>query len=177
MKKQARKTKHEATLEMLAPPPRGTAAWLGQVRYGKQRLITLSLADGTLLACALATDYSAATLRRAWQQRFKSIIIQTGKAPRAPKHCRVAPIGTAFQRAVWLAVSFIPSGCVAAYSDIALAIGRPRATRAVGNAVGKNPLAPLVPCHRVIAANGQIGGYTGKLTTKRRLLQAEGTVL
>lgn len=177
MKKQARKSTVQPSIQLMPPPTRGSQAWLGQAKLGKQKLITLSMADGTLLACALASDYSADTLLRGWRQRFKVLSIVTTKPPRAPNLQRAAPLGTPFQRAVWIAVSFIPMGCVAAYSDIAAAIGRPRAGRAVGNAVGKNPLAPLVPCHRVIAANGTIGGYTGKLSTKRALLRHEGTAL
>jgi O-6-methylguanine DNA methyltransferase len=83
---------------------------------------------------------------------------------------------TNFQKSVWLALLQIPRGTVVTYADIARQIGRPRAVRAVGTAVGANPLAPAVPCHRVIRSDGKIGKYSGMGGTegKRRLLRAEG---
>lgn len=67
--------------------------------------------------------------------------------------------GTAFQHSVWEALLRIPLGSVICYSALAAAVGRPRACRAVGAAVGANPVVPLVPCHRVVAAGGKLGGY------------------
>ena len=83
---------------------------------------------------------------------------------------------TPFQRAVLLACSRIPKGQTRTYSQIARAIGKPKAARAVGNALAKNPFAPLIPCHRVVKSDGSPGGYSGKggVKTKRRLLAAEG---
>ena len=81
--------------------------------------------------------------------------------------------GSAFEQEVWLALSAIPFGEVATYGDIASAVGRPLAYRAVGNANGKNPWPVVVPCHRVVAAHG-LGGYGGGLDVKRFLLQLEG---
>lgn len=81
--------------------------------------------------------------------------------------------GTDFQKSVWRAISLIPYGEVASYSDIARMIGRPRAHRAVANACGANQLPILIPCHRVVAANG-IGGYSSGLAIKRWLLNHEG---
>ncbi|MDQ6717228.1 MAG: methylated-DNA--[protein]-cysteine S-methyltransferase [Gemmatimonadota bacterium] len=85
--------------------------------------------------------------------------------------------GTEFQRSVWSELRRIPSGATRSYADIAKAIGKPNATRAVANACGANPLPVLVPCHRVIAKDGTIGGYTGGLKIKRALLDAEGVRL
>ena len=82
--------------------------------------------------------------------------------------------GTPFQKAVWQALREIPLGQTRSYGDIARAIGRPLATRAVGGACGANPIPLLVPCHRVLAANGKIGGFSGGLDWKRRLLASEG---
>ena len=82
--------------------------------------------------------------------------------------------GTAFQEAVWRELRKIPLGETRSYSDIACAIGDPRATRAVGTANGSNPVAVLVPCHRVIRSDGTLGGYAGGLDRKRKLLKAEG---
>jgi len=81
---------------------------------------------------------------------------------------------TPFQRRVLEATASIPFGDVASYSEIAEQIGQPKARRAVGGALGKNPVAIVVPCHRVIAANGRIGGYTGGLDIKRELMRIEG---
>lgn len=80
--------------------------------------------------------------------------------------------GTQFQQAVWRALLDIPRGETRTYGQIAEQIGRPRAMRAVGQAVGANPLAVVVPCHRVVAANG-LGGFGGGLALKKKLLQLE----
>jgi O-6-methylguanine DNA methyltransferase len=82
---------------------------------------------------------------------------------------------TKFQQAVLLACSSIPAGKTKTYSQLATSIGRPRAARAVGNALAINPFAPLIPCHRVIRSDGKLGGYSGKggAKTKRRLLERE----
>jgi O-6-methylguanine DNA methyltransferase len=84
--------------------------------------------------------------------------------------------GTPFQQAVWHALLQIPRGRVTSYGEIARYLGRPGAVRAVGTAVGKNPFAPDVPCHRVVPADGRIGHYSGGegVATKIRLLEAEG---
>lgn len=82
--------------------------------------------------------------------------------------------GTPFQHQVWEALCRIPRGAVRSYSGVASDIGNPRAMRAVGLANGRNPLPIVVPCHRVIAASHQLGGYTGGLDRKRALLALEG---
>ena len=82
--------------------------------------------------------------------------------------------GTEFQRAVWRAVAEIPYGRVSTYKEIAARVGRPRAYRAVGNAVGRNRLMIVVPCHRVVRADGRIGGFGGGVEVKRYLLRLEG---
>jgi methylated-DNA-[protein]-cysteine S-methyltransferase len=83
-------------------------------------------------------------------------------------------VGTPFQRAVWSALRDIPVGATVSYRDIADAVGRPSASRAVGNAVGSNPVAVVVPCHRVITTAGGLGGFGGGLDRKRWLLAHEG---
>ena len=85
----------------------------------------------------------------------------------------LAPRGTSFQLSVWEALLEIPYGSTATYSELAAAIGRPSACRAVGAANGRNPLAVIVPCHRVIGAGGALTGYGGGLERKRRLLALE----
>jgi methylated-DNA-[protein]-cysteine S-methyltransferase len=81
---------------------------------------------------------------------------------------------TDFQQAVWQAARLIPYGVTQSYQWIAVQIGRPGAARAVGNALGKNPLPVIVPCHRVIASDGGIGGFTGGISVKRLILRLEG---
>jgi methylated-DNA-[protein]-cysteine S-methyltransferase len=82
--------------------------------------------------------------------------------------------GTDFQRRVLRATRRIPFGEAARYADIAREIDRPKAQRAVGNALGSNPVPIVIPCHRVIASGGGIGGYTGGLDIKRTLMRIEG---
>ena len=88
-------------------------------------------------------------------------------------------VGTEFQLKVWAYLMKIPRGRVKTYSQVAKAIGKPLAVRAVANAIGKNPYAPKIPCHRVIRSDGSLGGYSGKggVKTKRFLLQKEGITL
>jgi len=85
----------------------------------------------------------------------------------------IAPRGTDFQRAVWHAIRDVPAGQTASYRQIAEAVGRPAATRAVGTATGRNPLGIAVPCHRIIRSDGGLGGYGGGLDRKRWLLDHE----
>jgi O-6-methylguanine DNA methyltransferase len=84
--------------------------------------------------------------------------------------------GTDFQLACWRALLDIPYGETRSYADLARAIGRPHAFRAVGMANNRNPVAIVVPCHRVIASDGTLCGYGGGLDTKRRLLELEGAL-
>jgi len=82
--------------------------------------------------------------------------------------------GTPFQRAVWEELLRIPYGATRTYAELARAVGRPEAVRAVGAANGANPVALVVPCHRVVATGGKLGGYGGGLALKARLLALEG---
>lgn len=81
--------------------------------------------------------------------------------------------GTPFQEKVWRELSKIPFGTTVSYRNIAERISHPKAVRAVGNTNGRNPICVIIPCHRVIASDGGIGGYTGGLDIKRRLLALE----
>jgi O-6-methylguanine DNA methyltransferase len=85
---------------------------------------------------------------------------------------------TAFQRQVLQAVSRVPHGTVVSYAELARRIGRPRAARAVGQALGRNPVPLVIPCHRVLASDGSMGGYSGRggVRTKRALLKLEGAL-
>ncbi|MBI3593061.1 MAG: methylated-DNA--[protein]-cysteine S-methyltransferase [Nitrospirae bacterium] len=83
-------------------------------------------------------------------------------------------IGTDFEQRVWLALKEIPYGETRSYKWIARMVGRPKAVRAVGQAIGKNPLPIILPCHRVIASDGSIGGFSCGVEIKRWLLRHEG---
>ena len=88
-------------------------------------------------------------------------------------------IGTDFQIKVWNAISKIPKGKVKTYKELARSIRKPKASRAVANACGKNPFPIKIPCHRVIRSDGRLGGYSGKggIKTKRELLRSEGVFI
>ena len=88
-------------------------------------------------------------------------------------------IGTDFQIKVWNAISKIPKGKVKTYKELAKSIRKPKASRAVANACGKNPFPIKIPCHRVIRSDGRLGGYSGKggIKTKRKLLRSEGVFI
>ena len=87
--------------------------------------------------------------------------------------------GTKFQVKVWKYLKTIKKGSFLTYSDVAKGIKKPKAVRAVANAIGKNPYAPKIPCHRVIRSDGSLGGYSGKggIKTKKKLLKSEGILL
>ena len=86
--------------------------------------------------------------------------------------------GTKFQISVWKEIKKIPKGQTKTYKDIAVALKKPKSSRAVANACGKNPLLIEIPCHRVIRSDGKLGGYSGKggMNQKRKLLKEEGAI-
>ena len=90
---------------------------------------------------------------------------------------KLAPVGTNFQLAVLGALQTIPCGETRSYLDVAMQIGRPTAVRAVGAANGRNPLPIVIPCHRVIGADGSLTGFGGGLEAKRFLLELEGVTM
>jgi AraC family transcriptional regulator of adaptative response/methylated-DNA-[protein]-cysteine methyltransferase len=128
---------------------------------------------------ALRREFPNATLTRddgAMAELVRAVLA----AVEAPKGAGELPLdvrGTAFQEAVWRELRRIPPGETRSYADIAAAIGQPGAVRAVGTANGANPVAVLVPCHRVIRSDGSLGGYAGGLERKKKLLEAEGVRL
>ena len=87
--------------------------------------------------------------------------------------------GTKFQKKVWNYLKTIRKGTVKSYKQVAIAINRPKSSRAVANAVARNPFAPKIPCHRVIKSDGSLGGYSGKggVKTKKLLLKREGIIV
>ncbi|MCA9062697.1 MAG: methylated-DNA--[protein]-cysteine S-methyltransferase [Planctomycetaceae bacterium] len=86
------------------------------------------------------------------------------------------PEGTPFQLRVWKALQEIPWGATASYGEIAAAIGQPTASRAVGMANGRNPIAIIIPCHRIVGSSGHLVGFGGGLPIKRTLLELEGSL-
>ena len=86
---------------------------------------------------------------------------------------------TKLQLKVWNYLKKIPRGTIKTYMQVAKAVGKPNAVRAIANAIGKNPYPPQIPCHRVIRSDGSIGGYSGKggIKTKRKLLKKEGIIV
>jgi methylated-DNA-[protein]-cysteine S-methyltransferase len=110
---------------------------------------------------------SPAPIRRAFDDYFAGDI-------RALEAVPVATVGTAFQRKVWAALQRIPAGETRSYGQLAAEIGEPAASRAVGLANGQNPIAIVIPCHRVIGADGSLTGFGGGLPRKRWLLSHEG---
>jgi methylated-DNA-[protein]-cysteine S-methyltransferase len=86
---------------------------------------------------------------------------------------KLAPQGTPFQRAVWKAIAQVAFGRTIAYAELARRAGRPGSARAAGAATGRNPIGVIVPCHRIVGANGSLTGYAGGLAKKRALLALE----
>jgi methylated-DNA-[protein]-cysteine S-methyltransferase len=84
--------------------------------------------------------------------------------------------GTAFQQSVWRALCAIEAGATQSYAAVARSVGSPQAVRAVGAAVGRNPVSVIVPCHRVVGTDGSLTGYAGGLERKRALLALEGAL-
>ena len=121
-----------------------------------------------------ATSTNAPAQIRAWH-RITESALKTVLAGNQPKELPpMALDGTEFQKSVWRQLLKISSGKTKSYGEIAQAIGKPKAVRAVGGACGANPIPVLVPCHRVLAANKKIGGFSSGMHWKRDLLNREG---
>ena len=88
----------------------------------------------------------------------------------------IAPEGTAFQKRVWREIARVPFGATIAYAELAKRAGAPGCARAAGAATGRNPIAVIVPCHRIVGARGSLTGYAGGLERKQRLLELEGVL-
>lgn len=102
---------------------------------------------------------------------------QAPQAPQSPFTVPLDPAGTPFQQAVWQVLRGIAPGRLLSYGAVAQAIGKPAAVRAVGAAIGRNPLGIVVPCHRVVGSTGSLTGYAGGLPRKQALLVGEGALL
>lgn len=147
-------------------------------------------AEGAVRALDFA-DYEE-RMMRLLARHSPGAVLKSGRAPqpvrsaveayfggdvRALDGVRTATGGTDFQRTVWAALRAIPAGETRSYGQLAAAIGKPKAVRAAGLANGQNPIAVIVPCHRVIGANGTLTGYAGGLERKRWLLAHEGAAV
>jgi len=139
-----------------------TGAGLAAVLFPNQKDASFPKREGSAKARA-HLDKAAAALDRYFEGKLTDFSGLT-----------LAAEGTAFQKSVWAALARIPFGETRSYADIARAIGNPRAMRAVGLANGKNPLPIVVPCHRVIGADGSLTGFGGGLPAKKWLLEFEG---
>ncbi|PZO00342.1 MAG: methylated-DNA--protein-cysteine methyltransferase [Alphaproteobacteria bacterium] len=147
-------------------------------------------ADGAVRA--LDFDDYAPRMMRLLARHYGQVNLTPGAAPgpvrnaviayfngdaRALETLIVTTAGTPFQREVWAALRAIPAGETRSYGQLAVAIGRPKAVRAVGLANGANPVGIIVPCHRVVGANGTLTGYAGGLERKRWLLAHEAAAI
>lgn len=119
-------------------------------------------------ASSASAPLASALIAAAFESVFSGIPAAANRPP-LPLHLR----GTAFQIAVWRKLLAIPAGELVTYGELAAALGRPNAARAVGSAVGANSIAIFVPCHRVVAASGALGGYRWGAALKRTLIEGE----
>ncbi|KAF1687682.1 cysteine methyltransferase [Pseudoxanthomonas broegbernensis] len=145
-------------------------------------MLTLATADAGLHAIEFPQD-SYFLPRDGWQEgdhpllrRAQAQLDEYFAGHRRAFDLPLAPQGTPFQRQVWFALADIPYGRTVSYAQLAATLDRPTATRAVGAANGRNPLPIVLPCHRVIGANGALTGFSGGLPTKRFLLELEGAL-
>lgn len=118
-----------------------------------------------------------AEVRRWHEQTSRAVQLLVGGKPASDLPPLDVSRGTEFQQQVWEAMRKIGFGRTSTYGELAKAIGRPKAVRAVGGACGANPIPVLIPCHRVVAGGGKLGGFSGGLDWKRRLLGAEGLLV
>jgi len=151
----------------------------------------ISFASNGEAVCALDFEGYQARMRALLERRFGTVEFRSGSDPqrlkqalrnyfdgdlRALDQTPVCMRGTAFQEQVWAALRTIPAGRTWTYGQLAAELGRPQAARAVGHANSQNPIAIIVPCHRVIGASASLTGYAGGLDRKRWLLGHEGAI-
>lgn len=132
--------------------------------------------DSCVLIASLKRHYPQASIAHdegmvnAWADLLLGYLCEGGTLPDMPLDIK----GTAFQERVWDALRTIPPGSTRSYGEIAAQVGSPRASRAVGQACGANPVLLLVPCHRATRKNGELGGFSSGLSLKKALLAWEG---
>ncbi|MCW5589581.1 MAG: methylated-DNA--[protein]-cysteine S-methyltransferase [Legionellales bacterium] len=130
-------------------------------------------AAGKLIYCDWTTQQVDHDNASPILQKAKKQLIEYFQGKRMIFQLPLAPIGTAFQEKVWQALLTIPYGETRSYQQLAQFIKQPQACRAVGSANGKNPISIIIPCHRVIRASGDLGGYAGTPQRKKKLLELE----
>lgn len=162
--------RHAAILVRLPVP---TSAGEFIAGYSAKGLAELRFPTGKNSATHKAAAKLAAEVRR-WHRLTTAAVqaVASGVAPRELPSLDVS-VGTDFQQRVWAALRHIKLGRTQSYGAIAESMGKPKASRAVGAACGANPIPLLIPCHRVLAASGKIGGFSGGLDWKRKLLAQE----
>jgi methylated-DNA-[protein]-cysteine S-methyltransferase len=153
---------------------------------------SLVIVTDSVALCALDFDGGEERMNRLLSRRFGSFVLHREDDPlrvgekveaylagdlHALDEIKVNPGGTEFQQTVWSALRDIRAGTTRTYAQLAASIGRPSASRAVGHANGRNPVAIVIPCHRLIGSDGTLTGYAGGLERKRWLLHHEGALL
>jgi len=157
--------------------PIDTPAGTFVARFSSHGLAQLDFPDRQRPANARALEISTTHLNPSWIELTNNALlaILSGHHPVGFPPLDVSA-GTGFQRRVWSALRKIPPGETRSYGQVAAAIDSPKATRAVGSACGANPIPVLIPCHRVLASGGRLGGFSGGLEWKKRLLLVEGVI-
>ena len=142
--------------------------------------LTIVATNGALVAVLMDGHHRSPVPESAWGERVDDALPDATRqleeyfaGQRQAFNLPLAPSGTEFQRRVWAALAEIPYGETRSYGQIATAIGRPGASRAVGMANGRNPVSIVVPCHRVVGASGSLTGYAGGPERKQFLLDLE----
>lgn len=155
--------------------PVATAVGVFQAHYTELGLSGLTFPTATLTKFRAPKEKFSSPKIRQWHRLTSRAVLRVLSGKSISK---LPPLdlskGTDFQKSVWSAMRKITTGRTKSYGDVAAAVGKPRATRAVGSACGANPIPLLIPCHRVLAAHGKIGGFSGGLPWKKLLLQREG---
>lgn len=149
-------------LDYFEPPADSPLGWL-----------TLTASDDGLTAVDFSRGLLGTKREHPVLERCKEQLAEYFAGTRTAFDLPLAAEGTAFQQAVWQALREIPYGETRNYGELAATLGKPTASRAVGMANGKNPLAIVVPCHRVVGADGRLTGYSGGLARKEWLLAHE----
>lgn len=164
------------------PDDQGAVLYMGEFETPFGPVIAIG-AEGVLWALGFAREMGAEAVLADLGRRFPRARIVHAPEPLQPAihtlltgrgEVRVRLVGTEFQRRVWTALIGVPAGAVISYAGLAAEIGSPNAVRAVGTAVGQNPVSWAVPCHRVTRIDGRIGGYHWGESIKRILLTREG---
>lgn len=168
-------------------PKPDRAAWIGlpiktelgefQASYSQVGLAELRFPSGKTTSAVIKLASVSAQVHQ-WHRVTTDAVNQilAGRKPKAFPPFDLSS-GTEFQQSVWRAMTKIPLGQTSSYGELASSIGKPKAVRAVGGACGANPIPVLVPCHRVLATNNRIGGFSGGLDRKFELLKREGISL